>query len=383
MKILYHHRTATRSGESIHIEELIAAFRRLGHEVIIVAPQTAPAPVFGASSGIVALMKRLLPRFFYELLEFAYSFLVFFRLFAAWRQHRPDFLYERYNLLCPAGVWLRQFVGLPMLLEVNSPLFEERCKYGGISLRSLASWSERAAWRGASRVLPVTHVLASIVRRAGVPDERITVIPNGIDLQRFDRPADRDGIRRRLGVSDALVIGFTGFVRDWHGLEAAAEVLAGKGNERLVLLVVGDGPGCADLKAHAQRLGVENRVVVTGFVQHNAIADHVAAFDIALQPAVTPHASPLKLFEYLALARPVVAPKTANIEEIVTDGISALLFPPGDYAAFGERIDRLCRDEALRHRVGEAGRRLIDERDLTWDGNARRITALAEGLLGA
>ncbi|MFZ1414217.1 MAG: glycosyltransferase family 4 protein [Defluviicoccus sp.] len=382
VKILYHHRTASRTGEFVHIEELIAALRRLGHEVIEVGPKAAPSAALGATKGSVALMKRLLPRFFYELLEFSYSFWAFFRLFAAWRKHRPDILYERYNLFCPAGVWLRRLVGLPMLLEVNAPLLEERSQYGGVALPKLAGWSERTTWRGANRVLPVTEVLAATVRRAGVAGDRITVIPNGINRQRFDRPVDRDGVRRRLGVSEALVLGFTGFLREWHGLEAAIEVLARSGNGRLVLVLVGDGPHRLELEANAQRLGVRDRVIVTGFVERDAIADHVAAFDIALQPAVIAHASPLKLFEYLALARPVVAPKTANIEEIVTDGVSALLFPPGDDAAFAERIDRLCRDEALRHRIGEAGRRLIEERDLTWDGNARRITALAEVLLG-
>lgn len=382
MKILYHHRTASRTGEFVHIEELIAALRRLGHEVIEVGPQAAPTTVLGATKGSVALMKRLLPRFFYELLEFSYSFLAFFRLFVAWRQHRPDILYERYNLFCPAGVWLRRWAGLPMLLEVNAPLLAERSEYGGIALQGLARWSEHATWQGANRVLPVTEVLAATVRRAGVPGDRITVIPNGINRARFDRPVDRDAVRRRLGVSEALVLGFTGFVRDWHGLEAATEVLTRTGDERVVLLVVGDGPGRSELEAHAQRQGVRERVIVTGFVERDAIADYVAAFDIALQPAVLPHASPLKLFEYLALARPVVAPKTANIEEIVTDGVSALLFPPGDNAAFAERIDQLCHDEPLRHSIGAAGRRLIEERDLTWDGNARRITAMAEALLG-
>lgn len=383
MKILYHHRTASRTGEFVHIEELIAALRRLGHEVIVVGPQVAPTPVLGDTKGSVALMRRILPRFFYELLEVGYSFFAFFRLFVVWWRHRPDILYERYNLMCPAGVWLRKWVGLPMLLEVNSSLLEERTSLGGLAFPRLARWSEHTTWRGANRVLPVTQVLASVVGQAGVPDERITVIPNGINRQRFDRPVDREGVRRRLGVSEALVLGFTGFVRSWHGLDVATEVLARNGDRRLVLLVVGDGPGRPELEAHAQRLGVRDRVVVTGFVERDAMADYVAACDIALQPAVLPYASPLKLFEYLALKRPVVAPKTANIEEILTDGVTALLFPPGDSAAFGERIERLCRDEALRHRIGEAGRRLIEERDLTWDGNARRITALAEGLLGA
>ena len=166
---------------------------------------------FGADAGVVALLKRFMPRPLYELLELAYSGADYRRLKKAILRHRPDCLYERYNLFLPSGVWARERFRLPLLLEVNAPLLEERATHDGLALERLARWSEQRAWRGADRVLPVTEVLADHVERAGVPRSRIEVVPNGVDREDYERVADREEAKRRLGLEGRLVLGFTGF----------------------------------------------------------------------------------------------------------------------------------------------------------------------------
>ena len=94
-------------------------------------------------------------------------------------------LYERYNLFLLAGVLLRRRTGIPLLLEVNAPLADERRQFGGLGLPAMADWAEGLAWRSADVVLPVTAVLAGHVRARGVPDSRIEVVPNGINLALF------------------------------------------------------------------------------------------------------------------------------------------------------------------------------------------------------
>ena len=108
MKILYHHRTRSKDGQYVHIEEMIAALRGLGHAVIIVAPAAMENADFGSDGGLVAWLKRHMPRFMYELLELSYALLTFLRLARAVREHEPDCLYERYNLFQPAGVWIKR-----------------------------------------------------------------------------------------------------------------------------------------------------------------------------------------------------------------------------------------------------------------------------------
>ncbi|HEY0837002.1 MAG TPA: glycosyltransferase family 4 protein [Azospirillum sp.] len=387
MKILYHHRTQAQDGCIVHIGELIAALRALGHEVVVVAPpdtEGGPAAAAGRATRIDGL-RRALPKAAFEMLEFLYAFHACARLYRAVRRHRPDVLYERYNLYTPTGAWLKRLTGLPVLLEVNAPLVHERTAHGGLALTRLARWTEGLAWRSADRVLPVTDVLAGHVRAAGVPDERITVIPNGVDPRRFAADAEAAAAAKaRLGLEGRLVLGFTGFVRDWHRLDRVVDVLAEPGGSAPPhLLLVGDGPARSGIEEHARRRGVADRVTVTGVLPHDAIAGHVAAFDVALQPAVTAYASPLKLFEYMQMGRAVVAPDTPNIREVLRDGDNALLFDPTDPAAFALAVRRLCRDGDLRVRLGARARATVAERPLTWDGNARRVAALFQDLLAA
>lgn len=382
LKILFHHRTASKDGQAVHIEELIAAFRRLGNEVIVVGPGMSERQEFGDESSLVASLKRYLPRGVFELLELFYSVVAYRRLARAYHAHQPDVLYERYNLYLLAGVWLHERHHVPFFLEINAPLYDERSQFGGLTFKRLAHWCQKRIWRSADRVLPVTDALAQYVRRDGVPPRHISVIQNGINAETFLRPVDSAAAKAKLGLEGRLVLGFTGFMREWHGLGSVVTFLAeADPSLELRLLVVGDGPGRKELEQQAARLGVEDRVILTGLVDRASIFDYVSAFDIALQPAVTAYASPLKLFEYMALGRAIVAPRQPNIEETLTDGQNALLFKPSDQSDFRAQVERLCLQPDLRQALGAAARQTILERNFTWDGNAQRIEEMCTAAL--
>ncbi|GAB6054601.1 glycosyltransferase family 4 protein [Magnetospira thiophila] len=383
MKILYHHRSRSKDGQNVHIEEMIGALRRLGHEVVVAAPEMVEASS-GHSGGAVGLLKRLLPKAAYELLELGYSVTAYRRLERLYKKHHPDVLYERYNLYQPAGVRLKRKYGLPMLLEVNAPLVEERDKFGGLALKSLARWSENHTWRGADYCLPVTDVLADHLRAVGVPNDHIQVIPNGINRAHFAAAPSPEEAKRALKLDGKLVLGFTGYVRDWHRLDLVIDLLADAPPEtNLHLLLVGDGPVRAELEEQARAAHLEDRITITGFVGRDEVPAYVAAFDIALQPAVTAYASPLKLFEYMFLGRAIVGPDTPNIREILVDGENAVLFDPAVDGAFRGALERVVYNPELRQAIGAGARATIEDRDLTWDGNARRVVALFDSLLKA
>ena len=380
MKILYHHRIASKDGQFVHIEELTHALKKRGHEIVMVGPAVVDSDTFGGEGGRVAWLKKRMPGFIYELMEFAYAWVAYFKLHKAVREHRPDVLYERYNLYMPAGVWIKRKYKLPMLLEVNAPIFEERSKYQGIALPRLARWTEAYTWRGADKTLPVTRVLAQHLIDAGVPHARIEVIHNGIEFGKFGTVPDTEIAKAKLGLSGRVVLGFTGFMREWHGLERVVDLIASDLTGVHHLLLVGDGPARIGIEQRARELKVSERVTVTGVVTRDQVASYVAAFDVALQPDVVDYASPLKLFEYLALARPVVAPDKPNIREVLTHEQNALLFKADDPAAFTAAIERMANDGVLRARLALAARATIEQGGFTWDHNAQRVEALFHAL---
>ena len=388
MRILFHHRIASRDGQAVHIEELIAALQRQGHETILVGPPSFNATEFGGSNPFVDRIKRLIPGAMYELMEVAYNVRAFLRLRAAVRLHRPDVIYERFSLFMFAGVWMHRLSGLPLLLEVNAPLYQERAKNDGLRLHKLGHWAQRLIWNGVDHVLPVTGVLARTVAEYGVPKSRITVIPNGINLERFgavpntDAAPDTDSAKAALGLPARLVLGFTGFIRGWNAVHRLIDfVSVHHARFDLHILVVGDGPARESLQEHALAQGVADRLTIAGIVARDEVARYTAAFDMAVVPGVTLYSSPLKLFEYLQLGRAIVAPDTENIREILTDGQDALLFDTARDGAMEETLTRLCGDPALRVRLGNAARQTITAKSLTWGHNAERVVAIAEAAI--
>jgi glycosyltransferase involved in cell wall biosynthesis len=385
MKILYHHRIGAKDGQYVHIEEMVAALRAAGHEVRVVGPGGFNEREFGGESGLVSKLKAGLPQSLYELLELGYNAIDYRRLAQAVRDFKPDVIYERYNLFLLSGTIARRRWDVPLLVEVNAPLFAERSAYGGLKLKRLARWSERRAWRGADHVFAVTRVLADQIAAAGAAAAQITVTPNGINHRRFAPGVDVAAAKKQLGLDpQTLVVGFVGFARPWHGLEAVIELMPEyRGLRNLHFLLVGDGSVVAALQRQAEDAGVADRITVTGIVDRDQVQAHVNAFDIAMLPGVVAYASPLKLFEYMACGKAIIAPDQPNLTEILTHEHDSLLFDSGSRSAFKAVVRRLIEDESLRTRLGAAARDTLLERDLSWAANARHVTGIAAGLLAA
>jgi glycosyltransferase involved in cell wall biosynthesis len=148
------------------------------------------------------------------------------------------------------------------------------------------------------------------------------------------------------------------------------------------LLIVGDGVLRSWLESQVQALGLEKAVTLTGPVPHDRVPGLIRRMDVALAPyplLENFYFSPLKLFEYIAVGRPVVASRIGQIQEVVQDGETGLLVPPGDPQALVDQIERLRRDQNLREGLGRAA--ALQARNYTWERNARQVAAIGERLL--
>ena len=129
MRILYHHRTRAEDAQGIHIEEMVKAFRDLGHEVEMVALVKKEATDLGKKNGNSwKWLKDLAPSWFYEIMSLGYNFYGYHLLRQAIKLKKPDLIYERYSLNTFCGIWASKRFGIPLILEVNAPLYYEQSK---------------------------------------------------------------------------------------------------------------------------------------------------------------------------------------------------------------------------------------------------------------
>src|SRR5437870_3631562 len=162
---------------------------------------------------------------------------------------QPDAIYERYALFHRAGGDVAESLKIPRVLEMNAPLVEEQERFRGLRLKYLAEETETETLCRADHVVAVSAAVKERALARGVPSERVTVLPNGVDTARFHPSVNGHPVRQRYGLVGKLVIGFVGSLKPWHGLDflfdALEQITAGRPDA--VLLVVGEGPRMPDL----------------------------------------------------------------------------------------------------------------------------------------
>jgi glycosyltransferase involved in cell wall biosynthesis len=135
-----------------------------------------------------------------------------------------------------------------------------------------------------------------------------------------------------------------------------------------------------ELRGVAEAAGLNGRVTFTGRLAHGDVRDRVAAMDVTVSPKATFYASPMKILEYMAVGKPVVAPAMGNIRDIIDDGRTGLLFTPDDADDLTRTLEALLASAERRRQLGLAARREIEDR-LNWHNNARTVLATIEQLI--
>jgi glycosyltransferase involved in cell wall biosynthesis len=295
-----------------------------------------------------------------------------------------DCIYERYALFGFGGLELARALQIPHVLEVNAPLCAEQQRVRGLHLADVARAIEDRVWCGTDAVLAVSDEIASETRARGAPAERVHVLPNGVDAERFalDRRAAAASVRQSLRLGSGPIIGFVGSLKPWHGTDILVEAFARLAplHPTAHLLIVGDGPAAAALQAAARAQGIEARVRFTGAVEHAQVPQLVAAMDVAAAPyraASDFYFSPIKVYEYLAAGTPVVASPLGQITALVDAG-HVTPAAAGDAAALAAALDGILQAPAVAAEQAARGRAFtLAER--TWSANAERVTGILDG----
>jgi len=380
MRILYHHRTLGDGAEGIHIREMVKAFRALGHEVRVIGPTGEIQAQPSRKSRILERIKRMIPHALYELLELSYTGYCFLKTAQAIRSFRPDFIYDRYIIFNAGAVLAGRAFHVPVCLEVNAPLAKERSIEPDERLvfQKLASWMEGWICANATETIVVSTPLKDYLESIGVPRGKCIVMANGVDPERFSPRPRNEALLGELGIpAGTLVVGFTGILRPWHGLELLIDAAASmvKRGRRIFLLIVGDGPYRSSLEGRIAELGISACVRITGRLPHEKVPEYVSLFDVAVSPRATFYASPMKVIEYMALGKPVVVPRTPNFLDIIDEGVNGVTFEDGSAAALEKALVDLSDSPGACKDLGAKSRRKVESR-LNWRWNATEVCRL-------
>ena len=381
-------------GAAIHIQELINAFADLGHEVRVVAARVGetcspfpaevekvrvhPAPLAPAALETDNPARLTKERRYIAISEAVESHLI------ALHQHWPfDMIYERYSLWSAAGVGAARRLGVPAIVEVNAPLIVEQRNFRKLVLEDEALAIEQSVFTGASSIVAVSREVGEYAIAQGASPSRVHILANGVDSSRFN-PAVEPFPLKEAG--DAPVIGFVGSLKAWHGVDTLLAAFRQIRAEvpQAHLLIVGDGPMRPWIEGFVAGAELGGAVTVTGWVHHADMPGLIRRMDVATAPYPQTagfYFSPLKLFEYLAVGRPIVASAIGQVARLIDDEHNGLLARPGDPTDLAEKVLRLHADALLADRLGQNAAR--DAKTHTWQKNALAVVDLAAAVRAA
>jgi len=297
---------------------------------------------------------------------------------------RTDLLYERYSLFNFTGVLMAKAFRKPIALEVNSPFALEQQRDKQIRAFGFAQWTERVICNLATKVIVVSTPLRDIMIQQGIKPEKVVVMPNGVRTEMFKTGDAPEGFRDSLGLQGKTVIGFVGWFRKWHGLEMLVDAFrnADLKARNAALLLIGDGPAMADLRHMVEQYGLEKEVIFAGPVPHADVPRYLDLVDIAVQPAANEYCCPMKILEYMALGKAIVAPRQANVFDVLKPD-EAAFFDAGDERDFGRAMGELVANSDSRSRLGRAGSSALKDRGYSWTMNGQRVIEALAPALGA
>ncbi|MGE3958665.1 MAG: glycosyltransferase family 4 protein [Vicinamibacterales bacterium] len=362
-------------GAAVHVRDVSQALTALGHTVRVFTARTGQAPA-SWQVPFEALPGTHEPVLSPEVRALLVNRGTFAALVRAHRESAWDLVYERYSLWSHAALRFARRYDLPFVLEVNSPLVVEQTRYRTLERTATARRIERYLFSGATRIVVVSQEVGDYVCAQGGDPSRVVVASNGVDLTLYEgqRPAG-------VASPERFTIGFLGSLKPWHGVDVlvdALEALVAR-DTRYHLRVVGDGPERAALEASLRARRLESHATIVGQVPREEVPRELAAVDCAVAPYPRLddfYFSPLKVFEYMAAGRPIVASRIGQIEAVLEDSATALLVEPGNPRALADAIQALCHQPVLAGRLGTAARQRAFDRH----GWTHTVTASLAGL---
>ncbi|MEO0224811.1 MAG: glycosyltransferase family 4 protein [candidate division WOR-3 bacterium] len=334
-----------------------------------------------------------LPNYFGELL---YNF----KIIKFCKNIKVDFIYQRYSGFSFCGAYLSKIKKIPLILEFNSsdvwkikhwdPIDGNIIKkflknlYNHIFKCPLVSYIERYNLINAKYIVVVSEALREFIIKLGIKNEKIIVIPNGVDEKEYRPDINCQDIKLKYNLYNKITIGFVGTFGKWHGVEKIP-LAYGKLikeypylKEKTKLLLIGNGFTMNKVIENIKLMKIEDNVILTGIVPKSDIPKYLSACDILINSTIPNpdgsefFGSPTKLFEYMAMGKAIICSNIGQMSKILIHKKTAYMVRAGDIDDMAYAMKVLIEDEKLREYLGENARKEVIEK-YTWDKHVERI----------
>lgn len=342
--------TLIAGGSVSHTLGVIKGFINLGHDVIYASSLTIPTvEELPLAEKVVLKNPRMLRWLRWKFNCLLSNVFFTYQALQVTRRHSISFIYQRYSLLNSTGVLVRWLTSLPLTLEYNGSevwVNNNWAQKKKFKLNWIADKIELINLQRADRVIVVSQVLKDELMSRGIKPHKIVVNPNGVDTDVYDpvklEPM-RNSVRQELALENKVVFGFIGTFSQWHGIEVLARIIPAivQQKPQAYFLLMGDGPLklflMEELKKH--NIGTEH-VLFLGMIPQHKACNYLAACDVYLTPT-QPNpdgsrffGSPTKLFEYMSMAKPIIA---SHIEQLA-DIIHPAIYEHHEHQSISEKV---------------------------------------------
>ena len=385
MKILFYSPHPTLyleapTGYGSHMRGMIHGFQEDGHAVDVLVMGKAPIQNSSSpqSSGLKSFAKIFIPKILWrtlkELQQIRFDKYAAKELQFAIQSIQPDIVYERSAWMSNGSVEVLSNFNITHIVEINAP-FEEEVKSFEKAHSFLASTGKnklKNLLQSASLVLPITSSLQTyLIERYQLNPNKCIVVPNAIEKQEIQINESRvAAINKQFNLSEVTVLGFVGSIFPYHGVDRLIRGVSKLKYTDIAILVVGDGYLIPELKKLANELGISSRVYFTGSVPKEDIYNYISAMDILTLPNTEWYCSPVKLFEYGAFGKTILAVNEAGVSDVMSNE-EGLLFKNNDSAFQDALLTAITEVDELKIKALNFQQKVFEKH--TWRANAQKV----------
>ncbi len=372
-----------QTANRTHVTEFCHALAKID-EVILFSQTDASTFSFSDQYNCLQIMPiHIRPHYLGDILN---TIRAFFYLRRQIKTSKPNVFYIRATGFGIGPLIAARINKIPVVLEVNGNWKDEHRfaithyavpkKYFVALINSLRGFSLNIACRIARYIVVVTPNIANFLIQNRISDsEKILVVQNGVNIDLF-RPLDKISCKESLGLQpDYDYIGFIGTLSAWQGVEdliMAYADLNKKLTRKIYLLIVGDGPEYRRCNEMSEKLMLGNSVIFTGAQPYSSIPQYMGACSVLVAPKKPIACSPLKIYEYMACGRPIIASDIEDLQFIEKQGVG-ILFSPGDVIDLASKLQKLLElPDDRKDLIGERARQFV-EANHSWDAVVQTV----------